>query len=83
MSDWRTRRDEALEVLTQEASEALVGRTILAVQARSHDDDCDGRNVLRLALSDGTRVDITGDYGGSTGHSCDEYRERISVEVVK
>lgn len=81
-TDWRAERDAELEQITEAADALLTDRCIVHVQAVPHDDSCDGTNVLRLTLDDGSRVDITGGYGGYTGRSCDEYVELISVDKV-
>ena len=76
------RRDAELERLTETATSLLVDRAVVHVVALPHDDSCDGSNVLRLTLDDGSVIDITGGYGGYTGHSCDEYAELISIDKV-
>lgn len=81
-SDWRAKRAATLERLTDAASALLVGRAVVHVVAVPHDDECDGANVLRLTLDDGSVVDIEGNYGGYTGRSCDEYVEFISIAKV-
>ena len=82
VESWREKRDEELQGITDAAEALLVDRAVVHAQALPHDDDCDGTNVLRLTLDDGTVVDITGSYGGYTGRSCDEYVELISVDRV-
>lgn len=79
---WRDDRDTDLQQLTDAAHDLLVDRTVVHVVAVPHDDGCDGANVLRLTLDDGSVVDITGGYGGYTGNSCDEYVELISIDRV-
>lgn len=78
----RTQRDAELVQLADAATDILVDRTVVHATAVPHDDDCDSPNVLRLTLDDGTVVDITGGYGGYTGHSCDEYVEYVSIDRV-
>ena len=39
-------------------------------------------NVLVVIFTDGRIGIMGGSYGGYTGHSCDEYFERIAVEQV-
>lgn len=77
--DWRAQRDADAAEGTVKARDLLVGRTIVDAAITPHMDECDGVNVLRLALSDGTNVSVTGSYGGYTGHSCDEYIEFVSI----
>ena len=79
---WRTVRDADLEQITEAAESLLVDRTVVHALAVPHMDECDGSNVLRLTLDNGVVVDITGGYGGYSGHSCDEYVELISVDEV-
>lgn len=81
-TDWRTERGEDLAQIVENAERLLLDRAIVHVAAVPHDDDCDSANVLRLTLDDGSVVDITGGYGGYSGHSCDEYVELISVDEV-
>lgn len=81
-TNWRTERDLELDAITEAADALLVDRTVVHVRAVPHDDACDGTNVLRLTLDDGSVVDITGGYGEYTGLSCDEYAERISIDKV-
>ena len=79
---WREERDTDLQQLTDDATSLLVDRAVVHVVAVPHDDSCDGVNVLRLTLDDGSVVDIVGGYGSYTGRSCDEYVELISINRV-
>lgn len=76
-------RDEELEELAMRANDCLTGRTIVAIDARPHNPDCDSANVLVLHLDDGSFVNIEGGYGGYTGDSCDEYVETLSIESCR
>lgn len=81
--DWRAERDAELVVLEDSAEALLLDRCIVAVTAVPHMDECDSPNVLRLALDDGSVVDIIGGYGGYSGRSCDEYIELIGTTLYK
>lgn len=61
----------------------LIGKTIKAVKIKGHSTGCDSLNVLVLKMESGEVFEITGGYGGFTGHSCDEYVETIKVDLIK
>ncbi len=61
----------------------LIGKTIEKVKIKGHQQDCDSKNVLVLEMTDGSMFEITGGYGGYTGHSCDEYIETIEVDPLE
>ena len=82
MESWKDERDTELQQLTDDATALLADRTVVHVVAVPHSDECDGTNVLRLTLDDGSIIDITAGYGGYTGRSCDEYVEVISIDRV-
>ena len=79
---WRELRDKEAEERTADAERLLVDRAIIHAVVVPHTDACDSANVLRLTLDDGSVVAIEGNYGGYTGHSCDEYVECISIDEV-
>jgi len=60
----------------------LIGKIIKSAKIVGHSKGCDSENVLILVMTDGTRFEITGGYGGYTGNSCDEYVETIEVEIT-
>ena len=79
---WNQKRSQEVATLTSQARRIMNGRTIENVTAQPCGPECDGVNVLVVSFTDGTTARIIGSYGGYTGHSCDEYFERIAVEQV-
>jgi hypothetical protein len=53
--------------------EELIGKTIVSVKRKKHENDTDDDAWLELGFSDGTKTLIVASYGGYTGRSLDEY----------
>ena len=76
-----SRRDERIAG-QQAVADGLIGKTIMAATVEPHDPVCDGSNLLRLTMSDGSVYTVLGTYGDYTGRSCDEYVELLQIELA-